>query len=71
MNGEHSSTLVRPTEFQEDPLNLAPLWKATDIYLEHRQETVVSIPELFDFWARAPFGVSRGLHPLLGYFISY
>ena len=72
VNGELSSTLVRPTEFQEDPLNLAPLWKATDIYLERRQETVVSIPELFNFWAGAPFGVARGLHPLLGilYFLT-
>ncbi len=72
VNGEHRSKLVRPTEFQEDPLNLAPLWKATDIYLERRQEAVVSIPELFDFWAGVPFGVSRGLHPLLGilYFLT-
>ena len=48
-----------------DPANLSPLWKAADDFLEESSERSVALNELYDLWAREPFGLKPGLRPIM------
>ena len=54
-----------PVESKKDSRNLAPMWKAA---LEHVQEhagRTVAVSELLDLWQKPPYGVKKGLMPIL------
>lgn len=54
-----------PVESKNDLRNLEPMWKAA---LEHVQEhagRTVAVSELFDLWRKPPYGVKKGLMPIL------
>ena len=54
-----------PVESKKDSRNLAPMWKAA---LEHVQEhagRTVAVSELLDLWRKPPYGVKKGLIPIL------
>lgn len=54
-----------PLTATEDPCRLAPMWaKAFDYLKEHANRTV-AVSELFDLWSNSPFGVKRGVMPIL------
>ncbi len=54
-----------PRTSGDDPLRLAPMWKwATDYMTKHADRTV-AVSELFYEWERPPFGVKKGLMPIL------
>lgn len=50
---------------ENDPLNLLPMWKQLDSLLEASESEPVSIDRLMDTLAAAPYGVKRGIFPIL------
>ena len=56
---------VSPTEGEDDPCRLAPIWqKALDLVKANAGRTV-AVSEIFDEWRKPPFGVKDGLMPIL------
>ena len=41
------------------------LWIATDGFIKSNEGKAVSVTEIYDFWAKEPFGISHGLFTLL------
>lgn len=50
---------------KNDPAGLAPLWQAALKELKFRQNTSVSVADLYALWRSPPFGVKEGLMPVL------
>ncbi|MEQ8435415.1 MAG: hypothetical protein RIA71_14375 [Oceanicaulis sp.] len=48
-----------------DPANLRPLWEHAKKFLAENSDRIVALSEVYDEWAKAPFGVKRGLMPVL------
>ena len=59
--------LVEPD--QEDPLNLRPAWARLDALFEMSESAPVSMEYLMDRLAEPPFGLKRGVFPIL--FLHY
>ncbi len=56
---------VSPTEDDDDPCRLAPVWqKALDL-LKRNADRTVAVSEIFDEWRKPPYGVKDGLMPIL------
>ena len=56
---------VSPSRKGLDPLGLAPLWQAAAEHIRRRRKRTVPLSEIFDLWQRPPFGVKRGVMPIL------
>ena len=52
-----------------DKLNLAPIWSAADEFLEQKSDGLVELTEIYDCWAKPPYGLKSGLIPLM--FVTY
>jgi len=48
-----------------DPCGLRPLWVAAEELLKNADDRTVSVSELYDLWAGAPYGLKPGLMPTL------
>ncbi|MCR4266772.1 ATP-binding protein [Nitratireductor sp. ZSWI3] len=55
-----------PRKVENDPAGLAPLWTAAEDYLKSNADRAVPLSELYDLWGAAPFGLKRGVMPILG-----
>ena len=55
-----------PQKEAPDPCRLAPMWEKTNDYLKAHSHRAVPASELFDLWKQPPFGVKKGLMPVLG-----
>lgn len=51
-------------EHNDDVAVLTPLFKFTDKILAEENE-LVSVKELFSLWSKPPFGLKKGVHPIL------
>ena len=49
----------------EDPCRLAPMWAKGFDYLKENANRTVAVAELFEQWRNPPFGVKKGLMPVL------
>ena len=56
--------ICSPEKIDKDRGNLAPLWKATRKYLQSKGG-MVPLEEIYEIWQRPPYGVMKGLLPLL------
>ena len=54
-----------PLAHCEDPCRLAPMWKWAFDFLKERANRAVAVSELFERWQQPPFGVKKGLMPIL------
>ena len=52
-------------ELNDDPCRLRPLWDDALEYLKENRDRVVALSEIQDRWHRPPFGVKKGLLPVL------
>lgn len=50
-----------PQDGENDPNNLAPLWKTAIEFLKENEHRTVALSEINDIWRNAPFGVQDGL----------
>lgn len=48
-----------------DPAGLAPLWSAAEKLLRDHSDRSVTISEIYRLWSKVPFGVKRGVMPVL------
>ncbi len=48
-----------------DPAGLAPLWSAAESLLRNQSDRSVALSEIYELWGRRPFGVKRGVRPVL------
>ncbi len=48
-----------------DPAGLAPLWSAAEKLLRKHSDRSVTISEIYELWGKKPFGVKRGVMPVL------
>ncbi|MGQ4808298.1 hypothetical protein NKDENANG_01679 [Candidatus Entotheonellaceae bacterium PAL068K] len=56
---------VLPTERDDDPCRLAPVWQQALDYVKRNADRTVAVSELFDEWRKPPYGVKDGLMPIL------
>lgn len=56
----------RKPNWEDDPANLQHIWKAASVFLEENSDRAVPLEEIFEIWERPPFGVKRGVMPILG-----
>lgn len=56
-----------------DKANLNPVWEAAAKFIESNANRSVSLAEVFGIWEDKPFGLKRGLMPVLGvaFILSY
>ena len=57
--------LFAPPISGTDPCGLKPLWKSAEKLLKDATDRTVSVAELYDLWAHAPYGLKPGLMPIL------
>lgn len=50
---------------KKDDANLFPLWKVTLEYIKENADRPISISEIFDKWASTPYGLKKGVMPVL------
>ena len=50
---------------KKDSARLSSLWQATEEYLKQAKSEVVSVGEIYEIWSRRPFGVKKGVMPVL------
>lgn len=55
---------VAPTP-KHDPARLAPVWQVALKQLKAKHKTSVSLSEIYEVWSRPPYGLKRGLMPLI------
>lgn len=48
-----------------DPANLRPAWEHAKEFLAENSDRTVALSEVYEEWAKAPYGVKRGLMPVL------
>ena len=60
------------TENDDDPCNLAPMWEAALQYVKEHAGRTVAVSELINLWQKPPYGVKKGLMPILAvaFFLS-
>lgn len=66
-SGIHDSTRVDDFYVMpeaKDPSNIRPLWENTTSRLIKNRH-IISLPDIYDFWGAAPYGVKSGLKPIL------
>jgi type II secretory pathway predicted ATPase ExeA len=51
------------TPAKDDAANLAPIWKATRVFLKKQSSGNVQLTDLYDLWRAPPFGFKDGLMP--------
>ena len=56
---------VQPTEENGNSCNLAPMWEAALQYVKEHAGRTVAVSELIDLWRKPPYGVKKGLMPIL------
>ena len=56
---------VPPTEENGNSCNLAPMWEAALQYVKEHAGRTVAVSELLDLWRKPPYGVKKGLMPIL------
>ena len=56
---------VSPAERKNDPCNLTPMWEEAIRYVKEHAGRTVAISELLDLWRKPPYGVRKGLMPIL------
>lgn len=49
----------------KDPGNLRPLWERAKEFLAANSDRTVALSEVYEEWEKAPYGVKRGLMPVL------
>lgn len=49
----------------DDPAGLGPLWSAAEKYLKANAKRSVSLDEIYTLWGKKPFGLKRGVMPVL------
>src|SRR5690606_30928307 len=54
-----------PRSSRKDPARLGPLWNAAEKYLKAHHQRSVPLSEIYELWASKPFGVKRGVMPVL------
>jgi hypothetical protein len=54
-----------PGKSGQDPAGLAPLWAAADVLLHQISDRSVGINELYSLWQGEPYGIKKGLLPVL------
>ena len=65
VSGGKGWRFLSPTEGEDDPCRLAPVWqKALDLVKRNAGRTV-AVSEIFDEWRKPPYGVKDGLLPIL------
>lgn len=52
-------------QIEHDPCGILPIWKAALEYLKKNSKRLVTIKEIYDLWAKEPYGVKFGLLPVL------
>ncbi|KAA5736458.1 hypothetical protein F3G17_28600, partial [Klebsiella pneumoniae] len=59
-------------EAEFDPCNIVGVWNGIKDFIR-KAKGVVNLSEIFDLLSKAPFGVKKGLQPILvwAFFISY
>ena len=56
---------ISPVESKNDPRNLAPMWETALHYVKEHAGRTVAVSELLDLWRKPPYGVKKGLMPIL------
>lgn len=56
---------VSPTEGDEDPGRLAPVWESACRFVNENSKRTVPVSELFSEWKKPPYGIKDGLLPIL------
>ena len=56
---------ISPVESNGDPCNLTPMWEAALQYVKEHAGRTVAVSELLDLWRKPPYGVKKGLMPIL------
>ncbi len=56
---------ISPVENKDDSCNLAPIWEAALQYVQEHAGRTVAVSELLDLWRQPPYGVKKGLMPIL------
>ena len=54
-----------PNKEEQDTARLGPLWQATIDYIKRQKSSTVPVSDIFDLWRQPPFGVKRGIMPIL------
>lgn len=49
----------------KDPAGLGPLWSAAEKHLRKHADRAVSLAEIYELWGKKPFGLKRGVMPVL------
>ena len=62
---EKNWRFASPISSGHDPCRLAPIWKRALDYVKAHANRTVAVSELFDEWRKPPFGVKKGLMPIL------
>lgn len=60
-----SSYKFQVPDWANDPANILPIWDAATKYLGENNSRSVAISEIYEIWEARPFGVKRGLMPVL------
>ena len=56
---------VAPKPDENGPHNLEPTWRETTKLLKKNSHRAVQISEIYKIWRNAPFGIKKGLRPVL------
>lgn len=56
---------VAPTDDESDKFRLVPAWSAAIKYIKKHKKRSVSVSEVYEIWAKQPFGIKEGLMPVL------
>ena len=62
---EKNWRFLPPAVSGTDPCRLTPMWDAAFEHVRKHANRTVAVSELFELWRRPPFGVKRGLMPIL------
>jgi hypothetical protein len=60
-----SSYKFQVPNWANDPANLEPTWRAATKHIEENAHRSVLIREIYDIWEGSPYGIKRGLMPVL------
>lgn len=58
--------IVSPEGERSDSHNLDPSWRAALNFLKENANRAVLLSEIYDVWSKPPFGIKKGLLPVLG-----
>ena len=59
-----SFRFVAPTR-DKDPCYLTPMWRAARQHVKENADRTVTVSELFNIWSKPPYGIKRGIMPVL------